>query len=60
MPSGSHGKTSTIFYRRGVPNSFKDFGTVVAGNYTVFQPTRPIINSPFFKKSISNFISVAR
>ena len=60
MPAGSLGKTSTIFYRRGVPNSFTDFATVVAGNYTIFQPTRPILNSPFFKKSISNFISVAR
>ena len=40
MPSGSHGKTSTIFYRRGVPNNFTDFATVVAGNYAVFQPTR--------------------
>ena len=60
MPAGSHGKTSTIFYRRGVPNNFTDFATVVAGNYTVFQPTRPIFNSPFFQKSISNFISVSR
>jgi hypothetical protein len=58
MPAGSHGKTSTIFYRRGVPHNFVDFGTVVAGNYAVFQPTRPVYNSDFFRKSISNVIGV--
>lgn len=54
-----HGKTSTIFYYRGVPKSFKDFGAAALGNYTVFQPTRPVLNSPFFKRSISNFIAVS-
>lgn len=60
MPAGSHGKTSTIFYRRGVPNNFKDFGGVAAGNYAIFQPTRPVLESPFFKRSISNFIASYR
>jgi hypothetical protein len=58
MPAGSHGKTSSIFYRRGVPYNFVDFGIVAAGNYTVFQPTRQIYNSAFFRKSISNVIGV--
>ena len=53
-------KTSTIFYYRGVPKTFTDFGQVASGNYAIFQPTRPIFNSPFFSKSISNFISVYR
>lgn len=57
MPAGSHGKTSTIFYHRGIPNKFSDFGAVASGNYTVFQPTRPVLKSRFFNKSISNFIS---
>jgi hypothetical protein len=57
MGAGSHGKTSTIFYYRGVPNAFRDFGGVVAGNYVIFQPTRPVLNSVFFRRSISNFIS---
>jgi len=60
MPAGTHGKTSTIFYRRGVPYNFVDFGTVVAGNYTTFQPTKPIYNSAFFRKTISNVIGVYR
>ena len=45
-------KTATSFYRRGVPKIFNDFGAVAAGNYTVFQPTRPILNSSFFQRSI--------
>ena len=60
MPAGSHGKTSTIFYRRGVPKNFTDFGKVAAGNYSIFQPTRPLFNTPFFTRSISNFITVYR
>ena len=28
MPAGSHGKTSTIFYYRGVPKNFTDFAGV--------------------------------
>jgi len=57
MPSSGHGKTSTIFYSRGVPKTFTDFGVVASGNYTIFQPTRPLLNTPFFKRSISNFIA---
>ena len=53
-------RTSASFYRRGVPNSFKDFGQIARGNYTVFQPSRPGYYSPFFKRSISNFISVLK
>ena len=60
MPAGSHGKTSTIFYRRGVPYNFTDFGIVAAGAYTIYQPTKPIYNSAFFRKSISNVIGVYR
>jgi hypothetical protein len=53
-------RTTTSFYRRGVPNAFHDFAAIAAGNYNVFQPTRPAFNSGFFQKSISNFISVSR
>ena len=48
--------TSAAFYRRGVPNSFKDFGLVATGNYTIFQPTTPIINSSFFSKGMNYII----
>lgn len=48
-------KTSTSFYRRGVPNTFTDFGKLAAGNYTIFQPT-----NVSFHKSISNIISISR
>jgi hypothetical protein len=60
MPAGSHGKTSTIFYYRGVPKNFTDFAGVAAGNYSIFQPTRPLLGTPFFSKSISNFIAIYR
>lgn len=53
-------KTSTIFYYRGVPKTFSDFGLVASGNYPIFQPTRPLLNTPFFTRSISNFLSVYR
>ena len=59
MPSSGHGKTSPIFYYRGVPKSYTDFAAVASANYTVFQPTRPVLNSAFFKRSISNFIAVS-
>lgn len=54
------GKTSAIFYYRGVPKNFTDFSTVASGNYTIFQPTRPVLNSSFFTRSISNFIGIYR
>lgn len=50
-------RTAVSFYRRGVPNIFSDFGAVAAGNYTVFQPTRPIVNSVFFQRNMSNIIN---
>ena len=53
-------RTTTAFYRRGVPNKYHDFAAIAAGNYNVFQPARPAFNSGFFQKSISNFISVSR
>lgn len=53
-------RTTTAFYRRGVPNTFTDFAGIAAANYTIFQPTRPIFNSSFFQKSISKFIAVSR
>lgn len=61
MPGGGHGKTSTIFYYRGVPRNFTDFAALAAGNYSIFQPSgRPDISSNFFKRSVSNFIAVYR
>ena len=59
--SSSHGKTSTIFYRRGVSDAFKAFGTLASANYSIVQPSgRPDINSVFFKRSMTNFISITR
>ena len=49
-------RTSAAFYGRGVPKQFVDFGIVASGNYTVFQPTTPIINSSFFQKGMSYII----
>jgi hypothetical protein len=54
-------KSSTSFYRRGVPNSFYGFGALAGANYSIFQPSgRPDITSDFFKKSLSNFIASTR
>jgi len=54
-------KTSTIFYRRGVPDTFKGFGVLASANYTIVQPSgRPDITSDFFKKSMSTFIATTR
>jgi hypothetical protein len=61
MPAGSHGKTSTIFYRRGVPDNLKNFGALVSANYSIVQPSgRPDITSDFFKRSMSTFIATTR
>jgi hypothetical protein len=50
------GKTSTIFYRRGVPNSFKSFGAIANGNYSIVQPTAPFINALLFRQRIAQLI----
>lgn len=44
MPSYSSGKgrTSAIFYRRGVPNEFKSFGVLAQANYPIVQPQRKV------------------
>lgn len=61
MGGSSHGKTSTIFYCRGVPKTFAGFGALAAANYSIFQPSgRPDIRTDFFKRSISNFIAINR
>jgi hypothetical protein len=61
MPGSGHGKTSAIFYHRGVPKTFINFGVLASANYSIFQPSgRPDITSDFFKRSMSNFISVSR
>jgi hypothetical protein len=49
-------RTTAAFYRRGVPNGFKDFGLVATGNYTVFQPTTTLITSNFFSKGMNYII----
>lgn len=33
-----HVRTSTSFYRRGVPNNYVFFGQAVQGNYPIVQP----------------------
>jgi hypothetical protein len=45
-------KTSAVFYRRGISNTFKDFGKIATGNYTVGQPTSLIVNSFVFPKTM--------
>jgi hypothetical protein len=59
MPSYSSGKgrTSAIFYRRGVPNSFGSFGVLTQANYPIVQPQRIVfydflrnINRSYYKK----------
>ena len=53
--------TSTIFYRRGVPNRAYGFGALASANYSIIQPSgRPNITSNFFKKSMSIFIAKTR
>lgn len=57
MPSYSSGKgrTSAIFYRRGVPNSFTGFGVLTQSNYPIVQPQYPYytflrrVNYRYFK-----------
>jgi len=41
--------TSSIFYRRGVPNSFPQFGALVQANYPVVQPNTFFVNFIDFK-----------
>jgi hypothetical protein len=50
-------RTSAIFYRRGVPNSFIYFGKIVSGNYTVGHPIGPQINSTFFQSQFNTVIN---
>jgi len=57
MGAGSHGKTSTIFYRRGIPNEFWYYGALVTGNYAIFHPSGLVFNKGFFRRRISNLIS---
>ena len=57
MPAGTHGKTSSIFYRRGIPNNNSGFGAIANGNYTIFQPTNAITNKVYFNKFMTTFIS---
>lgn len=41
--------TSSIFYRRGVPNNFTQFGALVQANYPIVQPNTFFINFIHFK-----------
>ena len=49
-------RTSASFYRRGVPNSFKDFGLIATGNYAVINPTTLFVKNSFFSKGMRNII----
>ena len=60
MPAGTHGRTSTIFYRRGVPDSYRNFGAIASGNYYIVQPTTPYINALFFNNRMTNLIRTTR
>jgi len=47
--------TSAIFYRRGVPNNFPQFGVLVQANYPIVQPNtffNDFINFQAYKKKI--------
>jgi hypothetical protein len=49
-------RTGNIFYRRGIPNVFNNFGYVASGNYAVGQPTGAKINSAFFQSQFNAII----
>ena len=42
MPKFSNGKvtTSVIFYNRGIPNSFRNFGYYASVNYSILAQSR--------------------
>lgn len=45
-------RTSAIFYRRGVPNSFNTFGTFASANYCIIQSLSPKIGSNFYPTTL--------
>ncbi len=45
-------RTSAVFYRRGVPNTFTTFGNFASGNYYIVQPLSTKIVSNFFPKTL--------
>jgi hypothetical protein len=47
MPSYSSGKgrTSAIFYYRGIPKNFHGFGKLAQANYPIVQPQRAVFYS---------------
>ena len=50
-----HVRTSTFFYRRGVPNQYYFFGQAVQGNWPVVQPQR-LFNSNTISSAFSTNI----
>jgi hypothetical protein len=47
--------TSAIFYRRGVPNSYKNFGFVSQTNNTIISPMSIYLrNFQFYNRNITN------
>ena len=52
-------RTNNNFYRRGVPNIYKNFAYIASGNYTVGQPTgvQVQINSNFFQSQFNAIIN---
>lgn len=48
--SSGKGRTSAIFYRRGIPNSFASFGALTQANYPIVQP-----QSLFLYSFLKNF-----
>ena len=53
MPKFSNGKvtTSVIFYNRGIPNSFRNFGYYASVNYSILAQSR------IFNRRIGNNLS---
>ena len=50
-------RTSAIFYRRGVPNTYTGFAQVAQANYTIPQPVNKFIaTNSFFNRNISSVI----
>jgi hypothetical protein len=50
--------TTASFYRRGIPNTFTQFGYIASANYTIGQPTalKININANFFQNRFKKII----
>ena len=50
-------RTSAIFYKRGIPNTYTGFAQVAQANYNIPQPVNKFIaTNSFFNRNISGII----